>query len=407
LRLALDFYVEEVPDYGLEHFVESWASAGIERLRPTLAYHPVRIFSPANPRRRLLDLEGDRCFLDAGASECFDGPVVPIFSERSAGVLEQLVEACRAREVAVDGWTVVLNNRALAVRHPDVAIQTALGSPDCTWLSPSHPASRAYVVGLIRAAGRSGYFEELQIEALYHLIYSYHPQDVVLGIDLAPLDRWLIGVCVSEHSKRLVDECGGDGERAAAAIAAHLDRRIAGAGPELPLTPEALAQVVGSDAGPLLRSRELAVERLLEAAVEEAGKHGLRLEFEDDVASWESFFTGEMTGPLSGDRHWEFGTDRKTVARLSDEYLLLLYFADDKRMRAEIDSCAAAIGRAPRVCLRPFPPDCRSDDELAERLTMLEGLGVDQTTLYMQSLMPPETPELVGRAVQRLRGTPA
>jgi hypothetical protein len=59
------------------------------------------------------------------------------------------------------------------------------------------------------------------------------------------------------------------------------------------------------------------------------------------------------------------------------------------------------------VCLRPFPPDCRSDDELAERLTMLEGLGVDQTTLYMQSLMPPETPELVGRAVQRLRGTPA
>ena len=142
MRLALDCYVEEVPDYGLEHFVERWASAGVERLRPTLAYHPVRIFSPANPRRRLLDLEGDRCFLDQGASDSFDGPVVPIFSERSAGVLEQLVDACRARGLAVDGWTVVLEQPrsgrpAPGRRDPDrarlsrlhVALAVASGEP--------------------------------------------------------------------------------------------------------------------------------------------------------------------------------------------------------------------------------------------------------------------------------------
>lgn len=403
MRLALDCYVEEVRDYGIDAFVEGWAAAGVDRLRPTYTYHPARIFSPANPRRRLLDLEGDRCFLAPEAAGLFDGPLVPTFSSRSAGVLEELVEACRSRGLAVDGWTVALNNRSLAVQHPEVAVQSALGSPDCTWLSPSHPATRDYVVSLVRAAGRSGYFEELQVEALYHLIYSFYPQEVIVGVDLSPLDRWLIGVCVSEHSRGLVDECGGDGERAARRISEHLDRRVAGKGPSLPRTREALAEVVGETMEPLLRSRELAVERLLDAAMEEARRHGLHLEFEDDVASWESYFSGVMGGPLSAERQWEVGTDRRTIAGLANEYLLLLYIADVERMEAEIESCATEIGRAPRAGIRPFPPDCRSGVDFAEKLQLLERLGVVQVMLYMHALMPIGARELVARAVRVAR----
>lgn len=404
MRLALDFYVEEISDYGIEPFVDAWANAGVERLRPTLAYHPVRIVSPANPRRRLLDLEGDRCFLDPDAASSFDGSVKPLFSERSAGVLERVVEVCRARELAVDGWTVLLNNRALAVRHPDVAVQSPLGCPDCTWLSPSHPDTLDYVVGLVRAAGRSAYFDELQLEGLYHLQYSNHPQEVALGLDLSPLDRWLIGVCVSDSSRQLIDECGGDGKRASLAMSKHLDRRFANNGRSLPLTLESVGEVLGDDAEPLLRSRELAVERLLAAAITEAGKHDLRLEFEDDIASWESFLSGEMSGPLSAERQWQFGTERSKIAGMADAYLLLLYITDVERIGAEVRSCTESVGRAPRVGLRPFPPDCLSDHDLAGKLQLLESLGVEQALLYMQSLMPPGTADLVSRAVRLTEG---
>ena len=71
MQHSLDFYVEEIADYGIEAFVEGWANAGLTRLRPTVAYHPVRILSPDNPRRVLLDLEGDVCFLDASSAAHF------------------------------------------------------------------------------------------------------------------------------------------------------------------------------------------------------------------------------------------------------------------------------------------------------------------------------------------------
>jgi hypothetical protein len=404
VRLALDCYVEEIPDYGIESFVESWADAGIERLRPTIAYHPVRIFSPANPRRRLLDLEGDVCFLAASRADSFQGALRPVFSQRSPGVLESIAEACRAHSIALDGWLVTLNNWTLATRHPDVAVQSALGSPDCTWLSPAHPETMRYVVGLVRAAGSSGLVDELQVEALYHVPFPCHPcERAGIGIELSPLDLWLAGVCVSEHSLALVAECGGDSERVTRTLAAHFDGRVRGEGRSLPRTREAAAEVLGADAESVFRGRELAVTRLADAAAAEAERHGLKLEFEDDLASWESFFTGVMEGPLSGERQWEVGTDRKALASTLDDYLLLLYFADKERLKAEIESCAGAIGRAPRAGIRPYPPDCGSADDLAETLALLDRLGVEEVMLYMQSLMPVGTQHLVREATDRLR----
>jgi hypothetical protein len=406
--LSLDCYVEEIPDYGVDAFVQQWADAGVERLRPTIMYHPARIFSPANPLRRLLDLEGDVCFLGEEMADCFEGSMRPVFTKRSAGVLGQVAESCRALGLGMDGWLVALNNWALATKHPDFAVQSALGGPDRTWLSPSHPETREYIVGAIRAVGQSGLVDRLlQVESLYHVPFPCHPCDRVgIGINLGPLDLWLAGVCISEQSKSLISECGGDGDRVAAALRRHFDSKVIRNAPSGPATPESIAEILKDDTEAVLRGRELAVERLISAAAQEAGRYGLQLEFEDDLASWESFFSGVMSGPLSGERQWELGTRRSEIFSIVDHYLLLLYVADRDRIEAEILSCIEALGRAPHVGIRPYPPDVRSTSDLEDKLALIEQLGVDEVMLYMQSLMPKNTPTIVRDALASVRSAP-
>jgi hypothetical protein len=406
LRLSLDCYVEEIPDYGIEQFVERWANAGVQRLRPTIAYHPVRIFSPGNPRRRMLDLEGDVFFLGSDTSDAFEGPVVPVFTRRSAGVLESLVDACRAVGMGVDGWLVTLNNWTLASRHPEVAVQSALGAPDCTWLSPAHPATHQYVIGLIRAIGGAGLVEELQVEALHHVPFPCHPCDRPgIGIPLSPVDWWLAGVCCSTHSMALVDECGGDGERLVRRIRAHLGRQIDPAAPGAPRTLELIGDVLGDGTNALLRSRELSITRLAAAAKEEARRVGLKLQFQDGLPSWEGFYTGEASGPLSGDRQWELGTNREELSSTLDSYLLLLYLKSADRMAAEIESYKQVIGQAPHVAIRPYWPDTASGEDLLTKLELFESLGVSDVLLYMQALMPEGTETVVRNALARTRGS--
>jgi hypothetical protein len=403
MELALDCLVEEVPDYGVDEFVRMWADSGITRIRPTVNFHAGRILSPANPRRRLLDLEGDRCFLDADSHTSFEGRIKPIFSERSVGVLGSIAEACRKSEIALDGWALFLFNRTLARAYPDVATQSALGCPDLVGLSPTHPDTHDYVIGLVRAAGKSGLFEELQVEGIYHVQFPGDPGDVTgVGAPLSSLDLWLVGVCFSKYSRELIGDCGGDGDRAAHSVRQHLDLRLSGEGPSLPKTVEGLGTVLGDDLEPLLRSRELAIHKLALAATEEAHRHDLKLEFEDDVASWESFSSGDATGPLATERHWEFGTQRQLMAEVFDEYLLLLYLSDLERIEAELNSCTGEIGFPPRVCMRPYLPDCKSTDDLLEKFELLARHDVRQVVLYMPAFMPALTPAWVRVAANSL-----
>jgi hypothetical protein len=402
MQHSLDFYVEEIPDYGIEDFVESWADAGLTRLRPTVAYHPVRILSPDNPRRVLLDLEGDVCFLDASAAAHFAGPLVPVFSDRYAGVIEQIADAALRRSVGLDCWAVFLNNVHLARLNPNCACQSPLGSPDLTWLSPAHPAVLDYCVGLVRAVGSSGLVELIQCEALYHVPFPCHPSDRVnISVVLSDLDLWLAGVCISPHSLGLIGECGGDGERAAATLRHHLQRRLRGQGPALPKTLDGVLEVLGEDAEAVLGGRALATNRVHEAMAAEARSHGLRLEFEDDIPSWESFYSGVQEGPLSSERQWEVGVDRDAIARVFDEVGILLYFNDEERVRAELTDAARTYGRTPRVLHRPYHPDVRDVDTLAARLSFFAECGVPESVLYMQSLMPAGTRERVRDAIAR------
>jgi hypothetical protein len=326
---------------------------------------------------------------------------VPQFSERSAGVLDRLATVARERSVALDGWTVFLNNWHLANAHPECAVQTPFGNPDRTWLSPSHPAVIEYCAGLVAAAGASGLVDVLQCEAVYHVPFPCHPVDRVnISVILSDLDLWLGGICLSEHSLRLIADCGGDGERAAASLRSHLAERLAGRGRALPKTGEGVHEVLGPDAQAVLDGRALAITRVLEAMAEQARRAGIRLEWEEDVASWESFFSGVQEGPLSSQRQWEVGVDRDAVARLLDEAGLLLYFADEDRFREELADATRTFGKVPRVLHRPYSPDVADAETLARRIAILDEAGVPESVLYMQSLMPQGTQEMVGEAVR-------
>jgi hypothetical protein len=170
----------------------------------------------------------------------------------------------------------------------------------------------------------------------------------------------------------------------------------------LPLSRQALYAVVGDDTEPMLQSRSRAVTRLAHAAAEEARLHRLRLEFEDDLASWESFGSGEMGGAMSTDRQWELGIDRKALSEILDDYLLLLYLKDAERMSTELRMCSADLGHAPNVAIRPYPPDLHTREELTSRLQLLASSGVQDVMLYVNALMPQGTPQLLRTALDRI-----
>jgi hypothetical protein len=105
---------------------------------------------------------------------------------------------------------------------------------------------------------------------------------------------------------------------------------------------------------------------------------------------------------LSSERQWEVGVDRDAVAGVFDEVGLLLYFNDEERIRAELVDATRTYGRTPRVLHRPYPPDVHDVEGLVARFEVLGELGVPESVLYMQSLMPAGTRERVRHAIARV-----
>jgi hypothetical protein len=74
--------------------------------------------------------------------------------------------------------------------------------------------------------------------------------------------------------------------------------------------------------------------------------------------------------------------DAAALAEVCDNVEVTGYAADPGRLRFDLDAYRSLLASRPGVLLRPMPPDCRSADNLAEKVDVASEHGLERLDFY-------------------------
>ena len=109
---------------------------------------------------------------------------------------------------------------------------------------------------------------------------------------------------------------------------------------------------------------------------------GARFVFLDLSGAEKGFATGHPTGEASPTIGWKTGVDAAALAVVCDNVEVTGYAADAGRLRFDLDAYRALLASRPGLLLRPMPPDCRSADNLAEKVDVARERGLERLDFY-------------------------
>ena len=96
------------------------------------------------------------------------------------------------------------------------------------------------------------------------------------------------------------------------------------------------------------------------------------------------FATGHPTGDAAPAIGWQMGIDVTALAEACNTIEATGYAADPERLGLDLDVYHALVADASRLglVLRPMPPDCRSADNLAAKVTLARERGLERVDFY-------------------------
>jgi hypothetical protein len=125
------------------------------------------------------------------------------------------------------------------------------------------------------------------------------------------------------------------------------------------------------------------VTTLAADATDAAAAAGKRFVFMDLSGAVKGYATGRPAGGPAADVGWRFGIDLPALRRVCPEVEVLGYAADVERLRLDLETYGGVLdGRPFSVALRPSPPDCESQANLAAKVALARDLGVARVDFY-------------------------
>jgi hypothetical protein len=400
MAFATDFVDEGVP-VALDRMK---SVSGISDVTMAVAYHHGRDIFPHNPRRKVLFLEGGVVFFKPKSQLYRSTPIKPITSElaKDRDPFAELINGAQDRDLGVQAWAVYLHNTQVGSAHPDLVARNAFGDPYLTNLCPANPAVVEYATALTSDISRYGPTRILG-ESLHHhpLEHGYHHERYL--ITLGPTTRFLFGICFCDHCLALATSNGIDGRGIQAFVRQHLERSLSGNHTEdtSPLEFGQVGQLANGELGGYLKSRSIAVSELVNRAQDASGPS--RLAFIDPSGAAKGYSDGKPSGGPAAEVAWTFGVDIEAISLLT-EFQTIGYAVNPARFQLDLSAYRDRLGPSAALAtiIRPMPPDCDADDNLAEKLGAAVSAGVTAVDFYHYGLMQLSTLERIGRAFERV-----
>ena len=222
---ALWCYPWDLLDEGLDVSLGRIADAGLEAISLAVSYHAGLLLLPHNPRTHLRFLE-DGALYFRPPSGAFRGLTIqPRLSRLTEGQdpLALICEAADGRGLQVVAWTVCLHNSFQGARHPELAIQNALGDPLIYALCPAQPAVQDYLATLLRAL--SAYpLRALQLESYGYMGFPHGQHHEKLNLPLGAAGEFLMGLCFCPACQRQAEAAGVEWRALREGVCSYLQR---------------------------------------------------------------------------------------------------------------------------------------------------------------------------------------
>jgi len=358
--------------------------AGLDGLTLAVAYHDARDIFPHNPVSKVRYLEGGAVFFRP------DGPRYEglRLSPHVAGLahttdpLENLCVAAGERGMDANAWVVFLHSDRLGFQHPGCATRNAFGDSYFTDLCPSNPEVRGYARALASDVARydvsTVFAESLHFHGLEH---GYHHERYFE--EIGAVGNYLLGLCFCVHCLEAATNSGVDAELVHRSIRDELERRLSGENDSSEeVSHEILADLGGEQLLGYLEVRTGTVTSLAAEVSVAVADEGARFFFLDLSGAEKGFATGHPTGEASPAIGWKPGVDAAALAEVCHNVEVTGYAADAGRLRFDLDAYRALLASRPGLLLRPMPPDCRSADNLAEKVDVARERGLERLDFY-------------------------
>jgi hypothetical protein len=362
--------------------------AGLGGLTLAVAYHDARDLFPHNPVHRVRYLEGGAVFFRPDESR-YEGlqlrPHVAGFV-RTTDPLEDLCAAAGERGMDANAWVVFLHSDRLGFTHPGCATQNAFGDPYLTDLCPSNPEVRGYARALASDVARydvsTVFAESLHFHGLEH---GYHHERYFE--EIGAVGNYLLGLCFCVHCLDAAARSGVDAEAVHRSVREELERRLSGESEDEgseEISRERLADFGGEQLLGYLEARILTVTSLAAEVSEAVADEEARFVFLDLSGAEKGFATGHPTGEATPTIGWKTGVDAAALADACDTVEVTGYAADTDRLRFDLEAYHSLLADSakPGLLLRPMPPDCRSADNLAEKVAVAREHGLERLDYY-------------------------
>lgn len=363
--------------------------AGLDGVALAATYHDARDVFPHNPKFRVYRHEGDVAWFKPRMESYESGlaPRVASFAE-GTDVLASLCEHAGRRGMAVDAWTIFLHNSMLATEHPDCATRNVLGDPYLSDLCPANPRVRAYcrelAADIARYPVRSLVAESLHYRPLEH--GEHHERYL---IDLPAEARTLLGLCFCDHCRAAAARAGVDAHALANSVRKALEPIWAGQ-----WAPGSHAPLLGDGArdelAAYVRVRLDVVTSLVGEVRQAMAGSGVGLYFMDHAGAMSHVMAGTSADDDVLVSSRKLGIDIRAIAAVCDEVGILGYVDTPQRLRKMLSAYMAALGEGSNfsVALRPLLPDCRSEDNFAEKVAAVRDTPARGVSFYHYAMMP-------------------
>jgi hypothetical protein len=388
METSLFTFATDLYDEGFETVLDNVQSrAGVNGLTMAVAYHDARDLFPHNPVHKVRYLEGGAVFFPPDEARYEGLQLQPRVAElaRTGDPLGDLCVAASDRGMHVNAWAVFLHNDRLGFMHPECATQNAFGDRYLTDLCPSHPDVRAYARALASDIARYEVSTILAESLHFHgLSHGYHHERYFE--ELGNIGTYLLGLCFCTHCLEAARQAGVDAEMIHRTVRDELERRFAGNGdlePTGELTRDRLEPFGGEQLFGYLDSRAETVTSLADEVSAAAGE-STSVTFVDLSGGEKGYMTGRPSGEAAAAVGWQRGIDVTALVGVCDTVEATGYAADPSRLSFDLDAYSALVADASQLglILRPMPPDSRSADNLAAKVTLARERGLRRLDFY-------------------------
>ncbi len=272
--------------------------------------------------------------------------------------------------------------------NPEYTLESAHGDDLIFGLCPSQPAVQTYLSALVSDLAARDTFARIELETFdyfYGTGFGWHHQKI--HARLGVLGEFLFGLCFCPHCRENAKAAGVDAERARETVAGALDDIVAGdvahdRSPEGWLAEhETVATYVDV--------RERTLSSLYARLADAAGTTPL----------------GYYVGAPEPGREWVVGADLQALSNHVDYYCLPAYESTSEAVIEAYDAVETVVDDVPlHVGLLPGHPAIHDEATVVDIVQTLNSKGVPRLSFYNYGLLPEQSLEWVGTAVDAVRG---